>query len=277
MIEARIICDSQNVFTGDRLTTFVLTYPRFIHAELMTHRMLSRNASSSRAIPIATQIGRVWQEPAEPISWGRNQRGMQAGSELAGWRLWLARRTWLAARVPAMGAAYLLCRLGLHKQHANRLLEPWMHIQVVVSATEWENFFALRTHPDAQPEFRVLAEQMLALMRRHTPVPAGSGGWHLPFVTELERREFSQEPEKLRRISVARCARVSYLLPDGRAPDVAKDLALCERLIAGSGGVGHWSPFEHVATPMMYGRSGNFTGWRQYRKMFVGESAAMLI
>ena len=273
-ISARIICDSRNHLTGNRLTTFVVEYSRFIHAEFMTHRMLSRNASSSRAIPIATQIRRIWENPAVPAIWGRNQKGMQAGSELTGWRLWAARQIWRGARVPAIAATYGLSRLGLHKQHANRLLEPWMHIQVVVSATEWENFFALRTHADAQPEIRELATQMLALMRQSEPVTLSVGEWHLPFVTDAEL--LAEGIENKKQASVARCARVSYLLPDGRPPDMEKDIALCRRLIAGSGDVGHWSPFEHVATPMLYpGREGNFTGWRQYRKFFRGESARL--
>lgn len=275
MIRAKIVADSRNVNTGDRLTTFVLEYPRFIHAEFMTHRMLSRNASSSRAIPIATQIRRIWREPALPVSWGQNQKGMQAGDELTGWRAAAVRQVWLGARVPAIGAAYLLSRLGLHKQHANRLLEPWMHIQVVASATEWENFFALRIHPDAQPEIRELAQQMLALLRQSEPTPAGTWYWHLPFVTPAERAQMSDSDVKLCQISVARCARVSYRLPDGTAPSIEKDMALYQRLLAGSGGVGHWSPFEHVATPIHKSyQSGNFTGWIQYRKLFANESAS---
>lgn len=263
----RIEADSINP-VGDRLTTFVVTYPRMVHAELMTHRVFSRNSSSSRAIPSEKLIEQVLYDPAGPVWWGKNQSGMQAREELVGEDLQRARLKWLAARDEAVSSCQLLHRVGLHKQIANRLLEPWMWITVVISATEYENFFAQRCHPDAQPEIRHVADMMRALYRENRPAELAAGEWHLPFVrfedivlSPTERRSM----DELIKLSTARCARVSYLTHDG-VRDPSADLGLHDRLV----GSGHWSPFEHPAEAMdIEGfASGNYTGWGQYRKRF---------
>jgi thymidylate synthase ThyX len=85
MISAKIIADSISESEyGDRITTFELEYPRFIHGELMTHRLFSRNAASSRAIPINKMMDQVLTAPAMPVEWGLNKSGMQAEEMLKG-------------------------------------------------------------------------------------------------------------------------------------------------------------------------------------------------
>lgn len=229
-IEATIVADSVSEI-GHRLTTFVLTYPRMIHAELMTHRMLSRNSSSSRAIPVSKMVERVQNNPAMPEYWGKNQAGMQAAEELEGDAREYAINLWKSARDAAVLATGGLVELGVHKQIANRILEPWHHITVIVTATSWENFFTLRCHKDAQPEFRILAELMAEKFKTSEPklLDANKEEWHLPFVSEREREELSNIHQI--KCSVARCARSSYLNHDGSNPDLGKDLALHDKLV----------------------------------------------
>lgn len=314
-ISAEIIADSISA-QGIRLTTFKLRYPRFIHAEELTHRILetqpevlvyeaipdglmydqnlSRNASSSRAIPVNRMIEDLRRDPAMPIYWGSNKPGMQAGEELTGTELELAKRIWLMAMEDAIFRAEELIRVGLHKQIANRVLEPWAHINVVVTATDYENFFTLRRHKDAQPEIKELADQMWLARANHVPAPLVPGEWHLPFIkpeeilkNRLDRGQIDWDI--LKRVSVARCARVSYLTHDGRETTIEEDLALHERLLGAQ--PLHASPAEHQATPdeAIYGSSlpatrdyilkgwknpelhGNLNGWVQYRKILPGE------
>ena len=279
MITVQVVADSISP-DDKRLTTFVLTYPRFIHAEIMTHRLFSRNASSSRAIPVAKMMEAIRNNPAMPEYWGSNKPGMQAGEELSdespgtwdGYRTLspreMAKGRWLAGRDHALGLAERLAEDGLHKQIANRVLEPWMHITVVCSATEWDNFYWLRTDAMAQPEFRILAERMLEVHNASTPVTLYPGEWHLPFVSDEEHLRIGTE--KAKKASVARTARVSYLNHDGTAPDLDKDAGLHDMLLTS----GHMSPFEHQATPAPTGRArcGNFIGFRQYRQTVPNEN-----
>jgi hypothetical protein len=261
-ITAKVIEDSINM-AGIRLTTLQLRYPRFIHAEFMTHRVFSRNASSSRAIPVNKMLAQVWNDPAAPIHWGANQAGMQAKEELKGWRRKVAQGIWRWSGRMMCGFVWAGMKIGMHKQTANRLLEPWQFIHVIVTATEWENFFALRDHPDAQPEIHALAIVMREAMKASYPRLLTVGEWHLPYITHAERRDFI--PELLVKLSAARCARVSYLTHDGQAPALNKDLDLYDRLV-GSVPL-HASPIEHQGTPMHFATwSGNFRGWTQYRK-----------
>lgn len=268
-IEAKIICDSQAFTAGARLTTFVLKYPRFIHAEFMTHRMFSRNASSSRAIPVEKMIAAIEQDPAMPVYWGKNQKGMQADQELTSAQIEAVKSEWLFARNNALNTARTMLALGLHKQITNRVLEPWQHITVVCSATTYKNFFKLRCHPDAQPEIAELARKMRDLYNSAEPKETK---FHLPFITEEELLEY--DVETLMKCSVARCARVSYLNHDGTKPDVQKDIILHDRLCAND--PGHFSPFEHVAEAYPYADrkkfNKNFEGWVQYRSLFKHES-----
>lgn len=263
MIEAKIIADSINP-VGDRITTWVLTYPRFIHSEIMTHRVFSRNAASSRAIPVQKMIDNIETNPATPIHWGKNQKGMQAEEELTPELQSEAAQQWLAAAKDAIKNAKALLGIGVHKQIANRLLEPFAHMTTLLTGTEFENFFGLRAHKDAQPEFRALAEKMLALYNESTPTSLAHGGWHIPFGDQMPTTLL---PEKLK-IATARAARVSYLTFEGKI-DKDKDFELHDDLADN----GHWSPFEHCAYALDTSRrSGNFVGWEQYRKLFQQEN-----
>lgn len=262
-ISADIIADSINTATGDRLTTFRILCPKFILAEINTHRMLSRNFSSSRAIPAKKMRQRVIQDPVIPVEFGRNKKGMQSGGALSGWRLTLARHCWLLARYPACFFHWIGELIGLHKQVCNRIIEPWVWAEGVVSATEWDNFFKLRCHKDAQPEFRVLAEEMNFLYRAWQSNYVNPGYIHVPFVDKSEKESHCLRYQQI--MSSARCGRVSYYLKDGKKSDIAQDIPFCERLAGSS--PKHLSPFEHVATALESSESiGNFKGWRQYRK-----------
>jgi hypothetical protein len=262
-IKATIIEDSIGEH-GVRLTTLALAYHRYIHGEFMTHRVFSRNASSSRAIPVMTIIKQVWNDPVIPVHFGANIPGMQAKDELTGWRGRVARGLWRLGGKIACVVAYGMTKVGLHKQVANRVLEPWQQMHVIVTATEWANFFELRDHPDAQPEIRVLAERIKEAMRTSLPIIREVGGWHLPYISSAER--FTHSLIDLIKMSAARCARVSYLTHDGKQPNAAKDIALYDRLV-GSVPI-HASPVEHQASPFAANDEwgGNLRGWRQHRQ-----------
>lgn len=292
-IEAKIIKDSVGP-NGVRLTTFVLKYPRFIHSEMMTHRAFSRNASSSRAIPFTKQMQMIKDDMAIPLEFRKNQRGMQAGEPIENQQL--ARDTWIEAGHEAIKYAEELDALGIHKQYVNRLVEPYSHISVVVTATEYSNFFALRHHSMAQPEIAELARIMWDQYSTSEPQTLQSGEWHLPFVS-MEEIEFLTDKEyidtvgnthrkitdwnTLIKMSVARCARVSYLTHEGKKPSQEDDYKLYDRLLAEQ--PIHASPSEHQARAIPSEpcgskdlshnyRSGNFHGWVQYRKMLDGEN-----
>jgi len=264
-IEAKVVADSvwiDQKGKPHRITTLQLRYPRFIHSEMMTHRVFSRNASSSRAIPVMKILAAIWKDPAMPIHWGANQAGMQAKAELSDFKAYVAEKLWRGAGKLACVFAYGMTKLGLHKQVANRITEPWQHISVIVTATEWKNFFDLRDHSDAQPEIRELATQIKIAMEESEPVELSYGQWHLPYVTDDELCTY--DLPTLKKISAARCARVSYLTHDGLTPDVEKDITLHDRLV-GSVPI-HASPVEHQATPTKSNKFyKNFRGWMQYR------------
>lgn len=266
MIKAEIVADSVS-HAGVRITTFILTYPRFIHAEFMTHRVLSRNASSSRAIPVAKFMAAIMNEPAMPSSFTKNCKGMQAKESIENQDE--AVKIWLEARDAMVGFAQRLSDLGVHKQHANRLLEPFQHITVITTATDWSNFFALRCHPDAQPEFQELARKMFQIYKSNNPKEILPGEWHLPLVDDLKG---VWKVEDAIKVSVARCARVSYNTHDGSENTFQKDQELYNRLLGNS--PIHASPAEHQAqaTDDPEVQSGNFRGWIQYRKTLSNEN-----
>lgn len=358
---AKIICDSISE-TGKRLTTFEITFPRIVLAEAKTHRVirgmggnieeelwldglginddenLSRNSASSRAIPIQKQIERVRQNPFIPEVFPLNAKGMQPEEYINSfdYRYEACKRNWLDFRDDAIKNVEKAIELGWHKQLANRLLEPFMWHTVIVTATEFDNFFKLRTNEQAQYEIRRIADLMYEVYHAEDMVQKYEdstaplymdafhpgfktkelkvGEWHLPFWNEeedyelvgqmLDRLSLLEVRDRLgmqdftsdeirKKVSVARCARVSYLTHDGKR-DIEKDLELFERLRTS----GHWSPFEHVATPSfviadeinrfdtnacgtigwdedktwMDLHSGNFIGWKQFRKEFSDEN-----
>ena len=286
--QAKILKDSMSP-DNVRLTTFEITYPRFVHSELMTHRIFSRNSASSRALPISKVIERVKTNPVLPVWWGKNQSGMQAYEEFNSSDQSELIERWLYARDNAVKDAEILLHRGVHKQLVNRLLEPWMWITVLVTATEWQNFFALRAHPDAQPEIRKIAEMMKELYEKnaHLCDHLKYNEWHLPLTNPLEPKALLAEGftiEQIKKISAGRSARVSYLTHDGKRDPMA-DIELCDRLRVS----GHMSPLEHVARPMtkkeikLYSSKahklqtnklpfcGNFCGWVQFRKEIPNE------
>ena len=281
--------------TGKRIDTLLLRYPRFIHAEELTHRIietqpeclfyeaiadglmycddLSRNASSSRAVPVLRMIADIERDPVTPSFWGANQAGMQANKELAGAALQAAKNLWSMAFRDMIEHAKALENIGAHKQIVNRILEPFAHINVVVTATEWDNFFALRDHADAQPEIRALAQAMKMAMVAAPVQHLDLGQWHLPFVSpdEIRAHQGTMDPTgNLRIVSAARCARTSYLTHDGRKSSLDEDVALGKRLTRSR--PFHASPFEHSASPYVPGfhdetDQRNFRGWVQNRAL----------
>lgn len=294
MISANVIADSVNP-QGNRLTTFELRYPKFIHGEFMTHRVFSRNASSSRAIPTERLLAEVRSdiERAGPVFWGKNQKGMQAAEELTGDDLKHVKDYWNVAAQSAAFTAEQMLLAGCHKQIVNRVLEPFIHINVVCTATEYDNFFGLRLHTDAQPEARALAVAMWNARKASTPHQLNHGDWHLPYVSSENSAngsfwsERTDDIKTMVRVSVARCARVSYRsFETGVESDIKEDLHLYERLVGAQ--PLHASPAEHQATPdVQLGLNGmyewqhkdewgNFIGWQQYRKMLPNEDCAPL-
>jgi thymidylate synthase ThyX len=309
MYEARIERDSITQY-GERLTTFVVTMPRLVLAEFNTHRQFSRSSASSRAIPVEKQLRRLEEDPFIPVHWGKNQKGMQADEELMPVTTGRARDIWQEARYNAISGAKALLELGVHKQITNRLLEPFMWHTVIVTATEWSNFFHLRDNKMAQPEIQKAAGMMSELYRASRPQLLSPRRWHLPFTVtdDFVPQPADEEGDKLRlsaeeliRASVGRAARVSYLTHDGKR-DVQADIKLAESLLKN----GHMAPWEHVARPMtdserqLFARDGyivpahlpsgitdpdlpwkmtgaptfflgNFNGWVQARKLIHGE------
>lgn len=286
---------------GDTIATYELEYPRFIHGELMTHRVFSRNAMSSRAVPVSKMIEQVRTNPAMPIHWGKNQAGMQADTVLSKFRKKAAIKLWnIAANVAATVAA-AMDRLGAHKQIVNRILEPFQRMKAVVTATEWDNFFYLRCHKDAQPEIKVLAELMRDCVEESEPQFLKAGEWHVPYVDtqtytsnkiKLENGYFIGDNEngfieltldQALKVSASCCAQVSYRLLDN---SLDKALIIYDKLIESK--PEHSSPFEHQAKVMSDSAyqgidlwddgithidknnlfwSGNFKGWIQYRQL----------
>lgn len=284
-IYAKVIEDSISE-SGKRITTLQVRFHRFVLSEFNTHRVFSRNFSSSRAIPTKKLLEQVRNDPAMPVHWGKNQPGMQANEELDSLTIRSTKASWIAAANEAASRAAILAEIGVHKQIVNRLIEPFLWANGIVTSTEWDNWDALRDHDDAQPEIHELAIRMREARNGSTPRLLKFGEWHLPYISEDERNDqFFKIPANrnmLQKISAARCCRVSYLKHDGQVPDVNDDLALFQRL---AGAVPrHLSPLEHQATPIetdpslrshldAYGNmfSGNLKGWLQYRNLFLYE------
>lgn len=300
--------------------TVRLRYPRIIHAEIMTHRVFSRNARSSRAVPVKTMLDEVRNIPFVPWHWGKNQKGMQAGEEcselveLHGWTdydgegsyiegSWVSREeAWKRAAFMAVYHAEAFAEAGYHKQIANRLLEPFSWIDTLITATDWANFLHLRDHKDAEPHLQDLARLVKQAIDNTEIQERKPGEWHLPYITQADLYAIPQhlkqsfvDTEFARRISAARCARISYAPFDGD-PSYKRELERYDQLVK-SDRV-HASPLEHQATPdtITYARNyrmdgefraeviseglawsntqlhGNLTGWIQYRKTVPGEA-----
>ena len=285
---------------GMPLVTAQFKYPRFIHAEFMTHREFSRNASSSRAIPVHKMIEQVRNDPAMPIHWGANQPGMQADNQLSPEDAKASEAVWRDAAHSASNYAEVLAGMGLHKQVANRVLEPYQWMHVIATTSNTSNFFGLRRHRDAQPEIKLVADLWHEALEQTPAELIKLHDWHLPYIQEedvdaarihLQVGRITRDmPSKyeidnlLVAMSAARCARVSYLTHDGQKPSVVADLELYQRLVGAQ--PLHASPTEHQATPDFMRDApgfvnieewankeehGNLIGWRQFRKMLPGE------
>ncbi len=303
MIKAEIIADSLNEH-GQRLTTFVLCFPRIVLAEFNTHRMLSRNSASSRAIPFEKMLKRLEEDPFLPIRWMKEHKGMQGteyfdnldGMEATEDELNLI---WIEARDAMMYYSQKLSSRGVTKQICNRLLEPFIWHTAIVTASDWENFFALRAHEAAEIHIQDLAHKMLEAYNTSAPKQLRAGDWHIPFGDKMEasrivamthqntfETRWSDRIEQAKiQIATARCARVSYLNFEGK-DDYGADVKLHDMLLKS----GHMSPFEHCARAMskveyeelhkheygdlraQRGWSGNFQGFIQYRKMIKDEN-----
>lgn len=276
-ISATPILASKHAVTGDVLTTLLLRYPRIIHSEFMTHRKFSKCSASSRAIPVKKLIEDVETNPFAPVVWTKNEPGMQGREELTGDHLSAAKIQWSAALGDALYRARQLANTGAHKQIVNRLLEPFSHITVVCSSTDWSNFLALRDHPDAEPHMQVLAREVRKALDNAEVQELQPGEWHLPFVSALESEFHSVEECKM--LSVARCASASYKTVDGFDMTLARAANIYIKLRESD--PIHASPFEHVAQADEYTRWSidgdampkhrsqhrNFTGFRQLRAM----------
>lgn len=262
---ARILARSVSPL-GDEVTTFEIVTNRFILSEFNTHRTLSRNSASSRAIPILRQVEMLREEPALPLVWASEKRGMQGGEPLDADAEQQAVDQWLALMETAIETALGLRDLGLHKSLTNRLLEPWMAHRIVVTGTAFQNFYEQRDSALAQPEIAAVARCMLDAYDASETTVVKEGEWHLPYVTDRDvetvqerddLRERADIPHLLAQISSARCARTSYLtnpvtdatgqvIEEARV-DIDKDVILYDRLVTAQ--PKHWSPLEHPATP----------------------------
>lgn len=309
MITAKVIADSISEL-GIRITTLQLRFPRIILAEVNTHGALAKNARSTRAVPTNKLIREVREDPFIPIKWGSNNPGMQSNSEITDKDLIAElKHEWKEAARFAANQADSLFKMGLHKQWAGRLLEPFMWVDSVVTATDWANFDGLRNHPDAQPEFEALAIAIAEARTNSTPKLLKHGEWHMPYVRDedynqvlyyLADKQLNETGiigdiddnwrlnpnvvETLLKLSVARCARVSYAPFDGNG-SIQKEVERYDLLVTSK--PVHASPTEHQATPdtktgpdeieprprWNHGwQHGRFYGWRQYRKMIPGNT-----
>ncbi len=300
-ITARVICDSISE-QGVRLTTFEIEYPRIVMSEFNTHRSVSKNSSSSRAIPVSKMLEHTQTVNLKPVYFGSKKAGMQAGKELVGGDLINAKLFWESALFDAVTWATELDELGVAKEVTNRLVEPFQLVKVVCTATDWDNFFNLRLHPDADPNICMLAYKMYKAMEESKPYELKEGEYHLPYVNVgwngkgemcyFDEDFNSVELEQAIRLSAASCASVSYRT-EGMTLEKADKIF--DMLIKAE--VIHSSPFEHIATPVKpkynelgYVRvncsepqsweegithinkqgqlcSGNLRGWVQYRHL----------
>lgn len=292
-ITATIIQDS--ICNKVRLTTFELEYPRFIHAEFMTHRMLSKNCASSRAIPVEVMHKSIADNMAQPVYWGKNQAGMQAKEELGPEDRDNAIRQWARGCGEAIQTSRILLHTGLHKQISNRVTEPFQMMKTVATATEWANLLHLRDHEDAQPEFKDLANKIRTAFSESTPFSLLPGDLHVPYITRnvsvygginysTTGNLFLTKKEALE-VSVSCCAQVSYRKSDD---SLEKAKGMYDRLVKTDGPM-HASPLEHQAWGMDLGAevwqngvthirhdgslwSANFKGWIQHRQTIEGNT-----
>lgn len=252
-ISAKVLAHSKSNITGKEIVTFEIVYPRMILAELNTHRLPSKNSASSRAIPIAKVIEQVRNDPAMPVHFGKNQPGMSAREELGKFRKKAAMKLWGIAAKAAAKIAGVLDRIGAHKQVANRILEPFQYMKTIITSTEWDNFYHLRNHPDADPNIQLLAKTMLEAYKASVPVVLEPGEWHTPYFGKGYWREQANGKDRdgytladALAISSSCSAQTSFRTSDD---SLDKAQRIFEKLVESK--PVHASPFEHQATPML--------------------------
>lgn len=258
---------SKCIRTGKMIHTLELEYPRSIHAQLLTHGVFSKNSSSTRAVPLHAAIKQLRENPAGVI-WTANQSGMQ-GNVIPESATIMPNRVMGLARESMIGFAEFLNDkfedggLGIHKQNAGRLLEPFQNIKIVLTSTEWENWDWLRIHKDAQGEIADLAAAMKQARDTAEVMELQPGEWHVPyverrrentngagdyieyFITDLENGATTLTPREAKKVSMSVCAQISYR----RADDGLEKATKMEGMLVDGHKV-HASPFEHQATPI---------------------------
>ena len=306
---AEIVAHSVAENSGKEIVTVKVKYGLIVHSEFLRHRQLSRGVKSNRAIPCATIRKEVLSNPYIPLVFGKNKRGMQSSEPMC--FEGVGRALFKAARYPAVFFHYVLDKMGLHKQVCNRLLNPWQWVEETITATEWQNLYALRIHDAAQADVREVVECIKEVIDKNREFGVVQklkpGEWHVPYVStrrykkDGELEYFDNDWTKLSVedalvCSAARCARSSYNKHDGTSTTLSTDAPLFETLLKDS--PKHASPVEHQATPMQvpYNEhwhtdgsvgwiegvthvdkmgnywSGNFCGWVQYRQLIPNES-----
>lgn len=304
---AKVIAHSIHADTGQEIITWELEYPRIIHSEFMTHRTFSRNAASSRAIPVMTMIDMIRKDPAKPVRFGMNQAGMQdAGDhEKRIWGIFKPTAWWDMAIWASTFFAKRFAKAGYHKQIGNRLMEAGSMMKTIMTATEVDNFFWLRCDEMADPTIEALANAMHKALSVSIPIRLRNGDWHTPYYQKgywigyKEGKDIRWNGYKegkdiygftlneALQISTSCCAQVSFRKNDDT---LEKAISVHDKLI--NGNKVHGSPFEHCATPMKTPNmvrgyqwnedgvthmnrdrsfwSGNFRQWIQYRQLVPG-------
>lgn len=286
-ISAKLIKHSISKISNQEIYTFELELPRCILSELHTHRgEVVFNSQSSRAVPVLKYLDAIQQQPFSPIHWGKNQSGMQAYEESNSWILYdgdaySRERLWELALNQASKMARAWGDAGYHKQIANRIVENFSYIKVVLTATNLTNFFHQRIHHAAEPHIRDLAIKMYQAIHASNPQSLSPGQWHLPYVKSVTngkkivymKGDKQITLQEARDTSVACCAQVSYRNIEDTKEKVER---IIEKL-APSGDPGHYSPFCHQATPMTEeqiitnSKSAQFKHWVMLRKIMDGE------
>lgn len=300
-LETKLLAHSVGKENGVHLLTWEVLHPRFILAEVNTHRVLTRNGASSRAIPFLKMADLIRSNMAGPLQWLLNRPGMVTTEIMAPDLAAECDEIWQEAFADALKHATRLNERNASKQYVNRLLEPFMMQRTLISSTRWENFYKLRNHPDAQPEFKEIAAMMDEIDCNSVPIERSchdSHGWHLPYITpedwtaasayhhddNLTHKVYSDvlpigesynTTTNLLVMCSARCARTSYKTFDGETPPIANDYRTFGKLATDPL---HASPMEHPAFPLDDARhdpsvTGNFHGWAQLRHMMPNESA----
>jgi hypothetical protein len=234
-IQAKIIADSINKY-GHRLTTYRLIYPRLILSQLNTAKMLSKNTASSRAIKLSENIDRILKDPFIPDSWVKNAPGMFCADTIDD--IDEVKKIWIDSSINACNYARELVKHNLHKQYANRIIEPYMFSDTILSGTDFDNFFHLRISHDAQPEIQTLAELMYDEYEKSNPTLLTYGQWHLPYIdTIFENNEIKYfvngeqlDLDTAIKVSVSCCGQVSYRKLN---TTVTKALSIYDKFVSG--------------------------------------------